>query len=91
MSYIEQIISKKDQNPPLGFYQPKYNYVFNNIDKNIYLNRNKIMKDMVQNRLKKIFCKYNISEEYQTVPSLNQIEKQPAQTERNIINKHKNY
>ena len=59
MSYIEQIISKKDQSPPLGFYQPKYNYVFNNIDKNIYLNRNKIMKDMVHNKLKKIFCNYN--------------------------------
>lgn len=91
MSYIEQIISKKDQNPPLGFYQPKYNFVLSNIDKNIYLNRNKIMKDMVQNRLKKIFCNYNMSEEYQTVPSLNQIEKQPVQTESNIFSKHKNY
>jgi len=91
MSYIDQIISKKDQNPPLGFYQPKYNYVLSNIDKNIYLNRNKIMKDMVQNRLKKIFCNYNISEEYQTVPYLNQIEKQPLQTESNIISKNKNY
>lgn len=91
MSYIEQIISKKDQSPPLGFYQPKYNYVLSNIDKNIYLNRNKIMKDMVQNRLKKIFCNYNISEEYQTVPSLNKIEKRPVQTESNIISKHKKY
>ena len=91
MSYIEQIISKKDQSPPLGFYQPKYNYVLSNIDKNIYLNRNKIMKDMVQNRLKKIFCNYNISEEYQTVPSLNKIEKRPVQTESNIISKYKKY
>jgi hypothetical protein len=90
-SFIEQIISKKDQYPPIGFYQPKYNFVLSNIDKNIYLNRNKIMKDMVQNRLKKIFSNYNMSEEYQTVPYLNQIEKQPVQTEGNIISNHKNY
>ena len=90
-SFIEQIISKKDQYPPIGFYQPKYNFVLSNIDKNIYLNRNKIMKDMVQNRLKKIFSNYNMSEEYQTVPYLNQIEKQPVQTEGNMISNHKNY
>ena len=46
---------------------------------------------MVQNRLKKIFSNYNMSEEYQTVPYLNQIEKQPVQTEGNIISNHKNY
>ena len=73
MSYLEQYISR-DQNPPLGFYEPKYNYVFNNIDKNVYINK-KSLSNLSQNRIKKIFCNYNMSKEYQTVPSLNKINK----------------
>lgn len=68
-NYIEKIISL-DQNPPLGFYEPKYNYVFNNIDKNIYINKN-ILNNLPKNNLRKIFCDYNISKDYQIVPSLN--------------------
>ena len=75
-NYIEQAISR-DQNPPLGFYQPKYNYVFNNIDKNIYIYK-KSVSHLPRNHLKKIFCEYNITQDYQTVPSLN---------EKNIENK----
>ncbi len=73
MSYLEQYISR-DQNPPLGFYEPRYNYVFNNIDKNVYINK-KSLSNLSQNRIKKIFCNYNMSKEYQTVPSLNKINK----------------
>ena len=69
LSYLEKLIIK-EKNPPLGFYEPKYNYVFNNIDKNIYINK-KILPVLTQNKINKIFCDYNISKDYQTVPSLN--------------------
>ena len=78
-NYIEQAISR-DQNPPLGFYQPKYNYVFNNIDKNIYIYK-KNVSHFPRNHLKKIFCEYNVSQDYQTVPSLNK-----NYFENNIVN-----
>ena len=90
-NYIEQAIIR-DQNPPLGFYEPKYNYVFNNIDKNIYIYK-KNMSDIARNKIKKVFCEYNISKDYQTVPSLNN-----QDDEKNIMNadinkndKSKNY
>ena len=75
----------RDQNPPLGFYQPKYSLVFNNIDKNIYMYK-KNLSNLTNNRIKKIFCEYNISKDYQTVPSLNNvnIENRVANTESNI-------
>ena len=63
----------RDQNPPLGFYEPKYNYIFNNIDKNIYIYKKNIL-DIPRNRLNKIFCEYNISKDYQTVPALNNLD-----------------
>ena len=83
-NYIEQAIMR-DQNPPLGFYQPKYSLVFNNIDKNIYMYK-KNLSNLTNNRIKKIFCDYNISKDYQTVPSLNNvnIENRVANTESNI-------
>ena len=68
-NYIEKVISL-DQNPPLGFYEPKYSYIFNNIDKNIYINK-KILYNLPKHNSKKIFCEYNISKDYQTIPSLN--------------------
>ena len=71
-NYIEQAIMR-DQNPPLGFYEPKYNYIFNNIDKNIYIYKKNIL-DIPRNRLNKIFCEYNISKDYQTVPALNNLD-----------------
>ena len=89
-NYIEQAIMR-DQNPPLGFYQPKYNYVFNNLDKNIYIYK-KNLSNLSNSRIQKIFCDYNISKDYQTVPSLNNpdIEKRVVNTEANIHNKYKN-
>ena len=89
MSYLEQVISR-DQNPPLGFYEPRYNYVFNNIDKNVYINK-KSLSNLSQNRIKKIFCNYNMSKEYQTVPSLNKIKKENEVVDNaeNINNKSK--
>jgi hypothetical protein len=69
LSYLEQLINRV-QSPPLGFYEPKYNYVFNNIDKNVYINK-KLIPNLSQNKINKIFCDYNISKDYQTVPSLN--------------------
>ena len=68
-NYIEQAINR-DKNPPLGFYEPKYNYIFNNIDKNIYFYK-KNLTHIAKNNLKKIFCEYNVTTDYQTVPSLN--------------------
>jgi hypothetical protein len=68
-NYIEQAIIR-DQNPPLGFYEPKYNLVFNNIDKNVYIYK-KNLSYLARNKIKKIFCDYNVSKDYKTVPSLN--------------------
>ena len=68
-NYIEQAILR-DQNPPLGFYQPKYDLVFNNLDKNVYINK-KNSSYLVKNHLKKIFCDYNVSKDFKTVPALN--------------------
>ena len=68
-NYIEQAIIR-DQNPPLGFYEPKYNLVFNNIDKNVYIYK-KNLSYLARNKIKKIFCDYNVSKDYQTVPALN--------------------
>ena len=87
-NYIEQAIMR-DQNPPLGFYQPKYNYIFNNLDKNVYINKK--YSYLGKNHLKKIFCDYNVSKEYQTVPKLNDqaTENVILNTEINNKNKHK--
>lgn len=68
-SYLDQIIHK-EQNPPLGFYEPKYSLIFNNIDKNVYINKNSLL-NCSNNVKSKIFCNYNVSTDYITVPSLN--------------------
>ena len=82
-TYLDQIINKQ-QNPPLGFYEPKYNYIFNSIDKNVYINRNKGLN--CSNNIKsKVFCNYNVSTDYLTVPSLNN-----ACDEKNILDNLEN-
>ena len=68
-NYIEQAILR-DQNPPLGFYQPKYDLIFNNLDKNVYINKQNSLFS-AKNHLKKIFCDYNKTKDYKTVPELN--------------------
>ena len=87
LSYLEQKI-KRDQNPPIGFYEPKYNYVFNNIDKNVYINKNSLLNSS-HHSIKKIFCDYNVSKDYQTVPSLNNDDNENEEADNNEENNNK--
>jgi hypothetical protein len=83
LSYIDKIIIDKNKYPPLGFYEPKYNYIFNSINKNIYLDKNSSLGNTPKNRLKQIFSKYRITRDYETVPSLNCIETQSIKENNN--------
>jgi hypothetical protein len=83
LSYIDKIIIDKNKYPPLGFYEPKYNYIFNSINKNIYLDKNSSLENTPKNRLKQIFSKYRITRDYETVPSLNCIETQSIKENNN--------
>jgi len=76
LSYIDKIINDKNKYPPLGFYEPKYNYIFNSINKNIYLDKKSSLENTPKNRLKQIFSKYKVTRDYETAPSLNDIETQ---------------
>jgi len=76
LSYMDKIIIDKNKYPPLGFYEPKYNYIFNSINKNIYLDKKSSLENTPKNRLKQIFSKYRVTRDYETVPSLNEIETQ---------------
>ena len=76
LSYIDKIINDKNMYPPLGFYEPKYNYIFNSINKNIYLDKKSSLEISPKNRLKQIFSKYRVTRDYETAPSLNNYETQ---------------
>lgn len=67
-SYFEDI-SKKNKNPPLGFYQPKYNSVLKKT-RDIYFSK-KILFNSKQRKLKKIIYSYDVPINYQIAPSLN--------------------
>ena len=87
-NYIEQAIIR-DQNPPLGFYEPKYNLVFNNLDKNVYIHK-KNLSYLARNKIKKIFCQYNMSKDYKTVPALNNYEDENKIIDDDVNNSNNN-
>ena len=83
LSYMDKILNDKNKYPPLGFYEPKYNYIFNSINKNIYLDKKSSLENTPKNRLKQIFSKYRITRDYETAPSLNGIETQNIEENNN--------
>lgn len=67
-SYFEEI-SNKVKNPPLGFYQPKYNSVMSKT-RDIYF-RKKALPSSRRRKIKKIIYSYDVPYNYQIAPSLN--------------------
>ena len=68
-SYFEEI-SKKIKNPPIGFYQPKYNSVMNKT-RDIYFAK-RTLPTSRQRKFKKIIYSYDVPYNYQIAPSLNE-------------------
>lgn len=68
-SYFEEI-SKKIKNPPIGFYQPKYNSVMNKT-RDIYFTK-RTLPTSRQRKFKKIIYSYDVPYNYQIAPSLNE-------------------
>lgn len=67
-SYFEEI-SNKVKNPPLGFYQPKYNSIMSKT-RDIYF-RKKDLPSSRRRKIKKIIYNYDVPYNYQIAPSLN--------------------
>mgnify|MGYP006873120179 CR=1 FL=1 len=67
-SFFDEII-KKSNNPPLGMYQPNYDYISKR-PINIYLNKKDPPSPKLA-KLKKLIYSFNITSEYKMVPSLN--------------------
>lgn len=67
-SYFEEV-SNKFNNPPLGFYQPKYNSVLNKT-RDIYFSK-KAPPSSRHRKIKKIIFSYDVPYDYQIAPSLN--------------------
>ena len=67
-SYFEEI-SNKVKNPPLGFYQPKYNSVMSKT-RDIYFKK-KALPSSRRRKIKKIIYSYDVPYNYQIAPSLN--------------------
>ena len=67
-SYFDEI-SRNNNNPPLGMYQPKYNFIEKKtVD--IYLDKKEPISPKLA-KLKKILCGFDISSEYKLAPGLN--------------------
>ncbi len=69
-SYFDEIV-KNNNNPPLGMYQPNYDY-FSKKTVNIYLNKRESPSPKLV-KLKKIITNYNLTSEYKMVTELNNI------------------
>jgi len=67
-SYFDEI-AKSNKNPPLGMYQPNYDFISKKTV-NIFLNKRKSPSPKLA-KLKKIITNYNITSEYKTVKDLN--------------------
>ena len=67
-SYFDEI-SRNNNNPPLGMYQPKYNFIEKKTV-NIYLDKKEPISPKLA-KLKKILCGFDISSEYKLAPGLN--------------------
>ena len=67
-SYFDQY-PKKQNNPPLGHYHPKFDSVFNKT-KDIYLTKKEI-ENPKKRKLKQIIYSYKVNSNYEMVPSLN--------------------
>ena len=67
-SFFDEII-KNNNNPPLGMYQPNYDFISKR-PINIYLNKKDPPSPKLA-KLKKLMYSYNITSEYQMAPSLN--------------------
>ena len=72
-SYFDEI-AKNSNNPPLGMYQPNYDYISKKTV-NIFLNKRESPSPKLV-KLKKIITDYNITSEYKMVTDLNNV-KQP--------------
>ena len=67
-SYFDEI-SRNNNNPPLGMYQPKYNFIEKKtVD--IYIDKKEPISPKIA-KLKKILCGFDISSEYKLAPGLN--------------------
>ena len=67
-SYFDEIARNSD-NPPLGMYQPNYDFVSKKA-RNIFIDNKKPISPKLS-KLKKILCGFDISSEYKLAPSLN--------------------
>ena len=67
-SYFDEI-AKNSKNPPLGMYQPNFDFISKKTV-NIFLNK-RLPESPKLAKLKKIITSYNISSEYKTVSGLN--------------------
>ena len=67
-SFFDEII-KNNNNPPLGMYQPNYDFISKR-PINIYLNKKDPPSPKLA-KLKKLIYSFNITSEYQMAPSLN--------------------
>ena len=67
-SYIDAI-TRNNNNPPLGMYQPNYDSISKKT-RNIYLDKKESSSSKLA-KLKKILCGFDISSEYILTPSLN--------------------
>ena len=67
-SYFEEL-SNKFKNPPIGFYQPKYDSVLNKT-RDIYFYKKQLPSSR-QKKIKQIIYSYNVHYNYEIAPSLN--------------------
>ena len=67
-SFFDEIV-KNNNNPPLGMYQPNYDFISKR-PINIYLNKKDPPSPKLA-KLKKLIYSFNITSEYQMAPSLN--------------------
>ena len=67
-SYFDEI-SRNSNNPPLGMYQPKYDFIEKKT-RDIFLDKKEPISPKLA-KLKKILCGYDISSEYKLAPGLN--------------------
>ena len=67
---VFEVEAKKNKNPPLGAYNPKFETTFGRVTTNIYMNR-KNLPVTKQKKLKKIMFNYNVPSKYILFQSLN--------------------
>ena len=67
-SYFDEI-SRNSNNPPLGMYKPKYDFIEKKT-RDIFLDKKEPISPKLA-KLKKILCGYDISSEYKLAPGLN--------------------